>query len=127
VTISERIEAGGRERRVLAWVSSASWRLEQAAALQQVAELCGRLPLALQITAEILKADPGQPVAAMAAELQDPPARLDAERPTLIAAVTLAAATGRADTAVFLVLRLAVFLDWRRHFDDMITTGQAAA
>ena len=250
---------------------------DEAAALQQVAELCGRLPLALQITAEILKADPGLPVAAMAAELQDPPARLaalsredgggrtravraafeasyrrlaaeqarlfrllalnpgpdtateaaaalagapagqvrpllaalagaslvteqpvggnrwrmhdlirlyaaelgrdaarddqseaaldrllehyrdtaaaaddhlralpgqavperfdgradalawlDAERPTLVAAVTLAAASGRARTAVSLASCLAVFLDWRRHFDDMITTGQAA-
>jgi tetratricopeptide (TPR) repeat protein len=247
--------------------------LDEAAALQQVAELCGRLPLALQITAEILKADPGLPAAAMAAELQDPPVRLaalsredgtgrtravraafeasyrrlaaeqarlfrllslnpgpdtateaaaalagapagqvrpllaalaaaslateqplggnrwrmhdlirlyatelarddqseaaldrllehyldtadaaddhlralpsqavperfdgrtdalawlDAERPTLVAAVTLAAASGRADTAVSLASCLAVFLDWRRHFDDMITTGQAA-
>ena len=51
---------------------------DEGAALQQLAELCGRLPLALQITAEILKADPGLPVAAMAAELQDPPARLAA-------------------------------------------------
>ena len=251
---------------------------DEAAALQQVAELCGRLPLALQITAEILKADPGLPVAAMAAELQDPPARLaalsredgsgrtravraafeasyrrlgvaqarlfrllalnpgpdtateaaaalagapagqvrpllavlagaslvteqpvggnrwrmhdlirlyaaelgrdaacddqseaaldrllehyldtaaaaddhlrappgqavperfegpadalawlDAERPTLVAAVTLAAASGRAGTAVSLALCLAVFLDWRHHFDDIITTGRAAA
>ena len=250
---------------------------DEAAALQQVAELCGRLPLALQITAEILKADPGLPVAAMAAELQDPPARLaalsredssgrtravraafeasyrrlaaeqarlfrllalnpgpdtateaaaalagapagqvrpllaalagaslvteqpvggnrwrmhdlirlyaaelgrdaarddqseaaldrllehyrdtagaaddhlralpgqavperfdgradalawlDAERPALVAAVTLAAASGRARTAVSLASCLAVFLNWRRHFDDMITTGQAA-
>ena len=249
----------------------------EAAALQQVAELCGRLPLALQITAEILKADPGLPIDAMAAELQDPPARLaalsreddgsrtravraafeasyrrlagdqarlfrllalnpgpdtaseaaaalagapagqvrpllaalagasllteqpvggnrwrmhdlirlyaaelsrdaarddqseaaldrllkhyrdtanaaddhlralpgqpvpdrfdgradalawlDAERPALVAAVTLAAASGRARTAVSLASYLAVFLDWRRHFDDMITTGQAA-
>jgi hypothetical protein len=46
--------------------------------LQQVAEFCGRLPLALQITAEILKADPGLPVAAMAAELQDTSTRLAA-------------------------------------------------
>lgn len=45
---------------------------DEAAALQQVAELCGRLLLALQITADILKADPGLPVAAMAAELQHP-------------------------------------------------------
>ena len=250
---------------------------EEAAAVQQVAELCGRLPLALQITAEILKADPGLPVAAMAAELQDPLVRLaalsredgggrtravrdafdasyrrlaadharlfrllalnpgsdtateaaaalagapagqvrpllaalagaslvteqpvggdrwrmhdlirlyaaelgrdaacddqsgaaldrlleyyrdtaeaanehlralpgqavperfggradalawlDAERPTLVAAVTLAATSGRSRTAVSLASRLALFLDWRRHFDDMITTGQAA-
>jgi tetratricopeptide (TPR) repeat protein len=250
---------------------------DEAAALQQVAELCGGLPLALQITAEILKADPGLPVAALAAELQDPPARLaalsredadgrtravraafeasyrrlaaeqarlfrllalnpgpdtateaaaaladapagqvrpllsalagaslvteqpvggnrwrmhdlirlyaaelgrdaahdhqseaaldrlleyyrdtadaaddhlralpgqavpgrfsgradalawlDAERPALVAAVTLAAASGRARTAVSLALSLAVFLDWRRYFDDIITTEQAA-
>ena len=250
---------------------------DEAAALQQVAELCGGLPLALQITAEILKADPGLPVAAMAAELQDTSARLaalaredgggrtravraafeasyrrltaeqprvfrllalnpgpdtateavaalvgtpagqvrpllaalaeaslvterpvgggrwrmhdlirlyaaelardaarddqseaaldrllehyrdtaaaaddhlralpgqalperfdgradalawlDAERPALVAAVTLAAASGRARTAVSLASRLAVFLNLRRHFDDMITTGQAA-
>ena len=250
---------------------------DEAGALQQVAELCGGLPLALQITAEILKADPGLPAAAMAAELQDPPARLaalsredgsgrtravraafeasyrrlaaeqerlfrllalnpgpdtatetaaalagapagqvrpllatlagtslvteqpvggnrwrmhdlirlyaaevardaarddqseaaldrllehyrdtaaaadahlralpgqavperfdgradalawlDAERPTLVAAVTLAATSGRARTAVSLASCLAIFLDWRRHFDDMITTGQAA-
>ena len=32
---------------------------DEAVALQQVAELCGRLPLALQIAAEILKADRG--------------------------------------------------------------------
>ena len=250
---------------------------DEAAVLQQVAELCGRLPLALQITAEILKADPGLPVAAMAAELQDPPARLaalsredgggrtravrtafeasyrrlaadqarlfrllalnpgpdtateaaaalagapagqvrpllavlagaslmteqpvggnrwrmhdlirlyaaelgrdaacadqseaaldrllehyqdtaaaaddhlralpgqaaperfgghadalawlDAERPALVAAVTLAAASGRTRTAISLASCLASFLDWRRHFEDMITTGQAA-
>ncbi|HEX2745936.1 MAG TPA: tetratricopeptide repeat protein [Streptosporangiaceae bacterium] len=250
---------------------------DEAVALQQVAEWCGRLPLALQIIAEILKADPGLPVAAMAAELQDPPARLaalsredggvrtravraafeasyrrraseqarlfrllalnpgpdtateaadalagapirqvrpllaalagaslvteqpvggnrwrmhdlirlyavelgrdaalddqseaaldrlmehyrdtaaaaddhlralpgqavperfggradalawlDAERPTLVAAVTLAAASDRAPTGVSLALSLAVFLHWRRHFDDMITTEQTA-
>ena len=248
----------------------------EAAVLQQVAELCGRLPLALQVTAEILKADPGLPAAAMAAELQDTSTRLavlspdggdrtravraafeasyrrltveqarlfrllalnpgpdtateaaaalgdasarqvrpllaalaraslvteqpvggnrwrmhdlirlyaaelardsarddqseaaldrllehyldttaaaashllgheagqavpdrfdgradalawlDAERPTLVAAVTLAAAD-RARTAVLLAVYLTPFLDWRRHFDDMITTGQAA-
>ena len=30
MTISERVEAGRRERRVLTWVSRAGWRLEQA-------------------------------------------------------------------------------------------------
>ena len=51
---------------------------DEAAALQQVAELCGRLPLALQITAEILKADQGMQAAAMVAELQDTSTRLAA-------------------------------------------------
>jgi tetratricopeptide (TPR) repeat protein len=51
---------------------------DEAAGLRQVAELCGRLPLALQITAEILKADPGLSVTAMAAELQDASTRLAA-------------------------------------------------
>ncbi len=52
---------------------------------------------------------------------------LDAERPTLVAAVTLAAASGRSPIAVSLAVRLAGFLYQRRHFDDMITTGQTAA
>jgi tetratricopeptide (TPR) repeat protein len=270
--------AAGMIAQVLISARPGDGRLRDAAAsLQQVAELCGRLPLALQITAEILKADPGLPVAAMAAELQDASTRLaalsredgggrtravraafeasyhrlgveqarlfrllalnpgpetateaatalagvpagqvrlllatlagaslvteqpvgsnrwrmhdlirlyatelsddaarddqseaaldrllehyrdtadaaddhlralpgdavperfdgradalvwlDAERPTLVAAVTLATASGRARTAVSLASSLAVYLDWRRHFDDMITTGQAA-
>ena len=71
--------AAGLIAQVLTGARPADRRVcDEAAALQQVAELCGRLPLALQITAEILKADSGLAVAAMAAELQDPPVRLAA-------------------------------------------------
>ena len=73
-----------------------------------------------------LRALPGQAVPERFDGRADALAWLDAERPNLVAAVTLAAASGRADTAVSLAGRLAVFLDWRRRFDDMITTGQAA-
>jgi tetratricopeptide (TPR) repeat protein len=69
---------------------------------------------------------PGQAVPARFDGLADALAWLDAERPTLVAAVTLAAASGRARTAVALTSRLADFLGWRRQFDDVIRTGQAA-
>ena len=74
-----------------------------------------------------LRALPGQAVPERFDGRADALAWLDAERPTLVAAVTLAAASGRAHTAVSLATGLAAFLDLRRHFDDMITTGQAAA
>ena len=70
---------------------------------------------------------PGQAVSAHFGGRDDALAWLDAERPSLVAAVTLAAASGHAHTAVSLTSCLAAFLDWRRHFDDMIMTGQAAA
>ena len=71
-----------------------------------------------------LRALPGQAVPERFDGRADALAWLDAERPALVAAVTLAA--GRARTAVSLASCLAFFLYWRRHFDDMITTGQAA-
>ncbi|WP_181449250.1 tetratricopeptide repeat protein [Nonomuraea aridisoli] len=46
-------------------------------ALAQVAEHCGRLPLALQIAAAMLVRDPGLPIAALAAGLADERTRLD--------------------------------------------------
>ena len=73
-----------------------------------------------------LRAQPGQGVPERFDGRADALAWLDAERSTLVAAVTLAAASGRARSAVSLARGLAAFLDWRRHFDDMITTGQAA-
>jgi hypothetical protein len=45
---------------------------------------------------------------------------LDAERPSLIAAVTLAASTGRDQVAMTLPPLLSEYLDWRRRFDDKI-------
>jgi tetratricopeptide (TPR) repeat protein len=45
---------------------------------------------------------------------------LDAERPNLIAAAGMAAATGRDEIAQELPFRLGVYLDWRRRFDDWL-------
>ena len=47
---------------------------------------------------------------------------LDAERPSLVAAVTMAAGTGRDQVAVELPLVLAEYFDWRRRFDDWLAT-----
>ncbi|MGW5642814.1 tetratricopeptide repeat protein [Saccharopolyspora sp. NPDC003752] len=44
---------------------------------RRIAELCGRLPLALQIIASLLAADPRRPLAAVAADLADERSRLD--------------------------------------------------
>ncbi len=48
------------------------------AAADQIASLCGRLPLALAVAAARAEARPGFPLAALAAELRDRPGRLDA-------------------------------------------------
>ena len=48
---------------------------------------------------------------------------LDAERLSLIAAVTLAASTGRDQIAMRLPLRLAAYFGWRRRFDDRLSTA----
>jgi tetratricopeptide (TPR) repeat protein len=47
---------------------------------------------------------------------------LDAERASLVAAVTMAAATGRDQAALPLPLLLGVYFEWRRRFDDWIAT-----
>jgi tetratricopeptide (TPR) repeat protein len=52
---------------------------------------------------------------------------LDAERPNLVAAVTLAAATKRHEMAFLLAIRLAAFLERRRHGNDLVTTSRIAA
>ncbi len=46
---------------------------------------------------------------------------LDGERPSLIAAVPMAAATGRDQMALRLPLNLGEYLYWRRRFDDWLT------
>jgi tetratricopeptide (TPR) repeat protein len=46
---------------------------------------------------------------------------LDAERPGLIAAVTMAAGTGRHQEAVRLALSMSEYLERRRRFDDLMT------
>ena len=73
-----------------------------------------------------LRALPGQAVPERFDGRADALAWLDAERPTLVAAVTLAGASDRTRIVVSLASCLTVFLEWRSHFDDMITTGQAA-
>ncbi|SPL88360.1 Putative regulatory protein [[Actinomadura] parvosata subsp. kistnae] len=45
---------------------------------KEIGRLCGRLPLALQIIAALLRAEPGRPLADVAAELADAHHRLDA-------------------------------------------------
>ena len=47
----------------------------------------------------------------------------DAERPNLIAAVTLAADTQRNEVSLYLPNLLARYLGWRRHFDDLLATA----
>ena len=48
---------------------------------------------------------------------------LDAERPSLVAAVQMAADTGRNRVAYALPLVLSAYLAWRRRFDDWLSTS----
>jgi tetratricopeptide (TPR) repeat protein len=63
----------------------------------------------------------GSPVPANFAGREDALAWLDAERPCLVAAVVLAASTGRDQVAAELSLNLGEYLSWRRRFDDWLT------
>ena len=47
---------------------------------------------------------------------------LDAERPSLVAAVSMAAATGRDQVALYLPTRWSRYFVWRRRFDDWLAT-----
>ena len=60
------------------------------------------------------------PVPAEFTGRDDALAWLDAERPSLIAAVTMAAGTGRDQNAMRLPLNLSEYLHWRRRFDDWL-------
>jgi len=68
-----------------------------------------------------LQALPGTPVPTEFTGRDDALAWLDAERPNLIAAVTIAADTGRDQTAMDLPLALSEYLSRRRRFDELLT------
>ena len=68
-----------------------------------------------------LRALPGTPVSADFTGRDSALAWLDAERPSLIAAVTMAASTGRDQIAMKLPLNLGQYLFWRRRFDDWLS------
>jgi tetratricopeptide (TPR) repeat protein len=67
-----------------------------------------------------LRALPGMTVPEAFTGRADALAWLDAERASLVAAPTMAAATGRDEAALHLPLLLAVYLQWRRGFDDLL-------
>jgi tetratricopeptide (TPR) repeat protein len=67
-----------------------------------------------------LRALPGTAVPDMFTGRDDALAWLDAERPSLVAAVQMAAGTGRDQAALRLPLLLAEYLSWRRRFDDWL-------
>ncbi|MGW3028499.1 tetratricopeptide repeat protein, partial [Streptomyces sp. NPDC001221] len=73
-----------------------------------------------------LRALPGQPVPDHFPDASAALAWLDAERPNLTSAVTLAAATGHHPTVISLAECLAVYLRRRRHFHDALTTADHA-
>jgi len=67
-----------------------------------------------------MRALPGMPVPERFAHRDQALAWLDSERANLIAAVTMAAGTGRDQIAMTLPPRLSEYLDWRRRFEDKI-------
>ena len=69
-----------------------------------------------------LRALPGMPVPADFTGRDEALAWLDAERPSLIAAATMAASTGRDQIAMRLPINLAAYFVWRRRFDDSLAT-----
>ena len=69
-----------------------------------------------------LRALPGTPVPAVFTGRDNAFAWLDAEWPSLVAAVTMAASTGRDQVAMRLPLNLAEYLAWRRRIDDWLAT-----
>ena len=69
-----------------------------------------------------LRALSDTPVPAEFAGRDEALAWLDAEWPSLIAAVTMAASTGRDQIAMQLPINLAAYLYWRRRFDDELAT-----
>jgi tetratricopeptide (TPR) repeat protein len=68
-----------------------------------------------------LRALPGTPVPAGFTGRDSALAWLDAERPSLVAAVTMAISTGRDEIAMLLPLSLGEYLAWRRRLDDLLS------
>ena len=73
-----------------------------------------------------LRALPGTPVPADFTGRDDALAWLDAERPSLVAAVTMAASTGRDQVALRVAAGLVEYFTWRRRFDDWLTPPRSA-
>ena len=73
--------------------------------------------------ADHLRALPGTPVPAAFSGRDAALAWLDGERASLIAAVTLAANTGRDQIAMLLPLNLGGYLSWWRRFDDWLAVA----
>jgi tetratricopeptide (TPR) repeat protein len=69
-----------------------------------------------------LRALPGTVVPAEFTGRDSALAWLDAERPSLVAAVAMAAATGADQVALGLPLALGMYFEWRRRFDDWLIT-----
>ena len=75
---------------------------------------------------EHLRALPGMPVPADFTGRDSALAWLDAERPNLVAAVTMAASTGRDLVAMLLPLSLHEYMFLRRCFDDRLPSPRSA-
>jgi tetratricopeptide (TPR) repeat protein len=73
-----------------------------------------------------LRALPGMTVPEAFADRTEALGWLDAERPNLVAAVTVAADTGRDQIALHLPLALAEYLSWRNRSDDWLATMTAS-
>ena len=69
-----------------------------------------------------LRALPGMAVPEAFTARDDALAWLDAERASMVAAVSMAAGTGRDQVALSLPLALPEYLAWRRRFDDWLAT-----
>ena len=67
-----------------------------------------------------LRAEPGQPVPGDFADLNEALTWLDAQRPSLVAAVSMAADSRRDRIGLELFLELAQYLDERRRFDEKL-------
>ena len=78
---------------------------------------------AVQAADAHLRALPGMSVPADFSGRDDALTWLDAERPSLIAVIAMAASTDRDQIAMLLALELSEYLSWRWRFDDWLATA----